>query len=70
MNEPNSYEHRTVIKEGMVAITENILGLSQRKHSMDCIKGEMWNEIKTCKTTKQKIKSADVKQDPPAGRIF
>jgi hypothetical protein len=46
MNELNSSEQWTVIKEAMLAKSESILGLIQRKHSKDWITGETWNEIK------------------------
>jgi hypothetical protein len=46
MYELNSSEHWTIIKEAMLNKRENILGLSERKHSKDWITEETWNEIK------------------------
>ena len=43
----------------MLAKSESILGLSQRKHWKDWITEETWNEINVLKATKQKINSAD-----------
>jgi hypothetical protein len=59
MNELNCSEHCTMIKKAMLDKSENILGLSQRKHARDWITEETWNEIKTRRTTKQKLNSAD-----------
>jgi wobble nucleotide-excising tRNase len=64
MNELNSPEHWDVIKEAMLAKSESILGLSHRKHFEDWITEETWNEIKTPKTTKQKINITDEKTRP------
>jgi hypothetical protein len=59
MNELNSSEHWTIIKEAMLDKSENILGLSQRKHAKAWITEETWNEIKARSATKQKLNSAD-----------
>jgi hypothetical protein len=59
VNELNSSEHWTVLKEVMLAKSESIFGLSQRKHSNGWITEETWNEINVRKATKQKINSAD-----------
>ena len=59
MNELNSSEHWTVLKEAMLAKSESIVGLSQRKHSKDWITERTWNEINVRKATKQKINRAD-----------
>jgi hypothetical protein len=49
VNELNPSEHWTTIKEAMLAKSESILGLSQRKHLKDWVTEETWNEIKVCK---------------------
>ena len=64
MNELISSEHWTVLKEVMLATSESMLGLSQRKHSKDWITEETWKEINVRKTTKQKINSADATTIP------
>ena len=64
MNESNPFEHRNVIKEAMLAKSESILGLSQRKHSKDWITEETWYEIKVRKITMQKINNVDDKTRP------
>jgi len=43
----------------MLAKSESILGLSQRKHTKNWITEETWNEINVRKATEQKINSAD-----------
>ena len=59
MNELNSMEHWTVTKKAMLAKSENILGISQRKQPNEWIMEETWNKRKARKATKQKIINAD-----------
>jgi len=48
----------------MLTKCENVLGLKHRNDTRDWITEETWEEINTCKITKQKIKNADEKIRP------
>ena len=63
MKELNLLEHWTVIKEAMLAKSENILGISQRKQLKEWITEETWNEIKTRKSTNRKSTTQMIQQD-------
>jgi hypothetical protein len=58
MIELNSSEHCTVIMETMLAKSESILGISQKRQPKEWITEETWNEMKVRKAIKQKINTA------------
>jgi hypothetical protein len=59
MADLNPSEHWTVIKETMLAKSENVQGTSQKRQSVEWISEETWNEVKARKDIKQKINNAD-----------
>jgi hypothetical protein len=59
MADLNPSEHWTVIKETMFAKSENILGTSKKRQSVEWISEETWNEVKARKDVKQNNNADD-----------